>query len=93
MLSHIKVRDRQARIQTLLAMLNHADQADYIGEAVTQKTHALQCAYFAETLGHHQDVILASLLHDIGHFCYAHELPSMDHLGIIDHEWLGRVLP
>lgn len=65
---------------------------DYIGEAVSQFEHALQCAYFAEKLGHSEEVILASLLHDIGHVALSSRQPQMADLGIINHEWIGARL-
>jgi phosphonate degradation associated HDIG domain protein len=37
------------------------------GEDVTQTEHALQCAVLAEAEGAAPDLILAALLHDIGH--------------------------
>lgn len=40
---------------------------NYFGEAITQLEHGLQCAYFAEAGGAAETVIIAALLHDIGH--------------------------
>ena len=39
----------------------------YLGEAVTQIQHGLQAAYFAGQHGAPEPLVLASLLHDIGH--------------------------
>ncbi|MDE2219550.1 MAG: HAD-IA family hydrolase [Gammaproteobacteria bacterium] len=39
----------------------------YFGEAVTQAQHGLQAAHFAEQHGAPESLVLASLLHDIGH--------------------------
>jgi phosphonate degradation associated HDIG domain protein len=39
----------------------------YEGEGVTQLEHALQCAQLALRAGVHDALIVASLLHDIGH--------------------------
>lgn len=63
---------------------------DYIGEPVSQIEHMCQCARLAEKEGYDEDVVLAALFHDIGHFC-EHIMPveSMDGLGAIDHEKLG----
>jgi [1-hydroxy-2-(trimethylamino)ethyl]phosphonate dioxygenase len=61
----------------------------YLGEAVTQLEHALQCATFAKRDGGTASEIVAALLHDIGHLL--HHLPEdcADH-GIDDrHEQLG----
>ena len=46
----------------------------YGSEAVTQFEHALQCAELAERGGASDDLIVASLLHDLGHLL--HELGS-----------------
>ena len=40
---------------------------NYFGEAITQLEHGLQCAYFAEAGGAAETVIIAALLHDMGH--------------------------
>ncbi len=41
---------------------------EYLGEPVTMEQHMLQAAHFAETAGEDEVVIVAALLHDIGHF-------------------------
>jgi predicted HD phosphohydrolase len=43
--------------------------ADHYGEAVTQLAHALQCAALGSREGADDEVVLAALLHDIGHLC------------------------
>ncbi len=41
---------------------------EYLGEPVTMSAHMLQCAQFAEKNGDKPEVVVAALLHDIGHF-------------------------
>lgn len=41
---------------------------EYLGEPVTMEQHMLQAAHFAEAVGEDELVIVAALLHDIGHF-------------------------
>lgn len=41
---------------------------EYLGEPVTMAQHMLQAAWCAERAGQAQEVIVAALLHDIGHF-------------------------
>jgi len=41
---------------------------EYLGEPVTMAEHMLQAATFARQQGLAEDVIVAALLHDIGHF-------------------------
>lgn len=43
-------------------------QEEYLGEPVTMAEHMLQGAHFAEAAGESEAVIVATLLHDIGHF-------------------------
>lgn len=54
----------QERIE---ALFNGYGAAYYGGEAITQTEHALQCAALAEQANESQEVILAALLHDVGH--------------------------
>ena len=66
----------------------------YFGEPVTHLEHALQCAYHAEMDGYAGDVVVAALLHDIGHICAPDDAPHMDwdggpDVGIVDHETVG----
>ena len=62
----------------------------YGGEAVTQLEHALQCAELARKSGSSDELITASLLHDVGHLL--HDLPDdASDKGIDDvHELLGE---
>jgi phosphonate degradation associated HDIG domain protein len=65
-------------------------QDDYIGEKVSQIQHMTQCAALATTAGHDEEIILAALLHDIGHLCeYVMSVERMDEFGVVDHEELG----
>jgi phosphonate degradation associated HDIG domain protein len=66
----------------------------YTGEPVTQLEHALQSAALAEAEGAAPGLIVASLLHDLGHMLEAngvqHDTPTM--AGIDDlHQY--RILP
>jgi [1-hydroxy-2-(trimethylamino)ethyl]phosphonate dioxygenase len=47
---------------------------DHYGEGVSQLDHALQCAAFAERDGAAPALVVAALLHDIGHLL--HDLPE-----------------
>jgi [1-hydroxy-2-(trimethylamino)ethyl]phosphonate dioxygenase len=42
----------------------------YSGEAVTQEAHALQSAALAEAAGADEPLVIAALLHDIGHLVH-----------------------
>ena len=52
---------------------NHGD-SQYGGEAVSQLEHALQAAHFANEAGEKKSIIVAGILHDIGHLL--HHLPD-----------------
>jgi len=41
---------------------------EYLGEPVTMSAHMLQCAQFAEQNNDSEQIIVAALLHDVGHF-------------------------
>jgi predicted HD phosphohydrolase len=70
-------------------------QTDYIGEPITQLDHAMQCAKCAEEAGASINVIIAALLHDIGHLLGLKNgeknmvNESGENLGITSHEILG----
>jgi [1-hydroxy-2-(trimethylamino)ethyl]phosphonate dioxygenase len=77
--------------------LAHGDDA-YFGEAVSQSEHALQCAALAQSEDAPKSLIVAALLHDIGHLLHgqgeniaaqgvdaAHEL--------VGEAWLVRHFP
>jgi phosphonate degradation associated HDIG domain protein len=62
---------------------------EYHGEAVSQAEHALQAAHLAETEGAPDSLIIAALLHDVGHLISGHDEDAADH-GIDDrHEVAG----
>ncbi len=69
--------------------------AAYFGEPVSQLEHALQAAYHAETGGAPAWLVVAALLHDIGHLL--HDMPEhVADLGIdarhedAGHAWLAQ---
>ena len=68
-----------------LAALLLAHGARRYGESVTQLAHALQCAAHARAAGADDDLVLAALLHDVGHLGASgervaqHETPRRHH--------------
>ncbi len=62
---------------------------DYAGEEITQLEHACQAAQLAEQQGFDDEVILAALLHDLGHLLSDDEEDDMDGFGVKDHEAVG----
>ena len=78
-------------LQRLFDALVTADRL-YGGEAVTQRDHALQCAWLAERDGAGPELIVAALLHDAGHL--VHHLGDDCALSGVDdqHERTGAAL-
>jgi putative nucleotidyltransferase with HDIG domain len=65
--------------------------SDYIGEAINQTQHGVQAAYLATRAKMEETVIVAALLHDIGHLLALEDpsLPTMETWGAKDHEKIG----
>ena len=62
---------------------------EYLGEPVTMAEHMLQGACFAEKANEPDVIIVASLLHDIGHFTSEFGVFSMDDIEDRFHEEAG----
>ena len=77
--------DRAAHVWSILL---ESDSAPYIGEPISQFQHALQAADRAIDLGCPEYVVLAALLHDIGHLIDTNA-EQMDGLGARSHEEIG----
>ena len=72
----------------LFMLMRQQAEADYIGEPVSQLEHALQCAQLAAQEGASEHLILAALLHDIGHICDP-RADVMAGVGVRNHEHIG----
>jgi phosphonate degradation associated HDIG domain protein len=78
-----------AAIDALRRLYAAAEDAEYIGEAVSQLAHALQAAELAHAAGASDDEVLAALLHDVGHLCAGSDAPRMGDHGAARHEDMG----
>lgn len=65
---------------------------EYLGEPVTMAEHMLQGAHFAEEAGEPEIIIVAALLHDIGHFTSEFGTFSMDDVEDRHHEEAGAAV-
>jgi phosphonate degradation associated HDIG domain protein len=66
----------------------------YMGEAITVAEHSLQSAHFARVAGASDALVIAALLHDMGHLlgCVADDLGEWDidaHHELIGSQWLA----
>lgn len=85
----------QSLAEQISALFATHGNSRYGGESVSQQEHALQAAMFAERDGAEPGLIIAALLHDVGHLL--HELPdNAPERGIDDRHdelaarWLSR---
>ena len=62
---------------------------EYLGEPVTMAQHMLQGAHFAQQAGEDELIIVAALLHDIGHFTSEFGTFAMDDIQDRYHEEAG----
>jgi phosphonate degradation associated HDIG domain protein len=76
-------------IDEVFGLLAAFSDAQYIGEPVSQLEHALQCAALARQSGARDALVVAALLHDVGHLCAAQDAPRMAELGVLEHERIG----
>lgn len=65
---------------------------EYLGEPVTMAEHMLQGAYLAEKHGEAEIIIVATLLHDIGHFTSEFGTFSMEDMQDKHHEEAGAAV-
>jgi phosphonate degradation associated HDIG domain protein len=78
-----------AIVQKIITLFNDQGDSEYGGEPVTQGEHALQAAHLALAEGAPRSLVVASLLHDVGHLLHALPDDAPDQ-GIDDlHEELG----
>jgi phosphonate degradation associated HDIG domain protein len=73
----------------ILAIYQKCGSTEYFGESVSMTEHALQAAFFARTAGAPPGLIVAALLHDIGHL--VEDVPSdiADWTTDAHHEQIG----
>jgi len=73
----------------ILAIFQSRGSAEYFGESVSITEHALQAAYFAQAAGAPPALIVAALLHDIGHLLEHVPSDLADWTADAHHELIG----
>ena len=88
-----KPRHESLSPETIVAFLSDIFERrggeEYLGEKVTMAEHMLQGAHLAEQQGEAEIIIVAALLHDIGHFTSEFGAFSMDDAHDKHHEEAG----
>ncbi|XP_071546398.1 2-amino-1-hydroxyethylphosphonate dioxygenase (glycine-forming)-like [Panulirus ornatus] len=85
----------EAAVQDVFSLFDDFGQKGYLGEDVSQVQHALQAARLAETEGFSVEMVLAALLHDIGHLLGMREgepriINNGVTFGAVRHEVIGE---
>jgi len=81
-------------VDFIFALYDQFANEDYIGEPISQLEHALQTAALAKHASGSADLIIAALLHDIGHLNHGNSdfVEQMNGYGIARHEQIGARL-
>jgi putative nucleotidyltransferase with HDIG domain len=79
----------EASLSQVFNILLEGEKSEYIGETISQLEHALQCAQIALDAQSSDELIIAALLHDIGHLQAPAEAKRMDEFGIDHHHRLA----
>lgn len=76
-------------VNEVMDLLGRSASSAYFGEPVTQLEHALQSAQLARDSGSLDDMVIAALLHDIGHLLEAEGARKQEEVGVINHDDIG----
>jgi HAD superfamily phosphoserine phosphatase-like hydrolase len=87
------MKDAKTLLEEILNLYREYGAEEYIGENVSILEHSLQTVELAEKETDDEEVILAALLHDIGHLsAIRKKLDSMAGFGVMNHEYIGADL-
>ena len=87
-MEHEALNDSELAIQALRELFRQRGGLAY-GEAVTQLEHALQCGAVAEADGAAPALVVAAVLHDVGHFLHVDAAGALANAVDDRHEALG----
>jgi len=82
----------QTIVPFLADIFHRRGHEEYLGEPVSMAEHMLQGAYFAHQAGESNEIIVATLLHDIGHFTGEFGMFSMEDTEDRWHEDAGAAI-
>ncbi|MCB5412002.1 (R)-1-hydroxy-2-trimethylaminoethylphosphonate oxygenase [Pseudogemmobacter faecipullorum] len=85
----IDALNRDSIVPFLASIFERRGDEEYLGEPVTMAEHMLQGAALAEAKGESEIIIVAALLHDIGHFTSEFGTFSMEDTHDRHHEEAG----
>ncbi|MEI6648581.1 MAG: HD domain-containing protein [Actinomycetes bacterium] len=82
----------------IAALFSSGESAEYLGEEVMLVEHMLQCAALALEAKASDELVVAALLHDIGHLLVEDALGAQEagvdaRHDVVGAEWVGRRFP
>jgi phosphonate degradation associated HDIG domain protein len=81
--------DEKRVIEFILNLFAQQGATEYMGEAVTMSQHMEQSAACAAADGASDSLVIATLLHDIGHFIGEHPIDALENGIDNNHESVG----
>jgi phosphonate degradation associated HDIG domain protein len=79
----------EAVVEEVFALLRQSGGDQYFGESVTKLEHSVQCAWHARKAGADEELVLAALLHDIGHLLDIEGTIRDPAVGVVNHDETG----
>jgi phosphonate degradation associated HDIG domain protein len=86
----MKHANAQQVADEIVFLMRDSGGDQYFGEAVTKLQHAEQCAWHARQAGADEELVLAALLHDIGHLLDTEDSVRHERVGVVNHDEVGR---